>query len=151
LERFEEKYEPEPNSGCWLWFANVDVRGYPHFIIEAQADNVITRHHTHRAHRIAYEMYRGPIPGDLPLDHLCRVPICVNPAHLEAVPQPENHRRVPRKKLTYCKRRHPFGDDNAIVMVRNDRPKTRLSRRCLTCERDRWRKAWHNRAETDNG
>ena len=29
-----------------------------------------------------YEWFVGPIPKGLQLDHLCRVPHCVNPAHL---------------------------------------------------------------------
>lgn len=28
LSRFEEKYIPEPNSGCWLWEASLRAFGY---------------------------------------------------------------------------------------------------------------------------
>lgn len=38
-------------------------------------------------------MLRGPIPDGLQLDHLCRNPSCVNPAHLEIVTGAENIRR----------------------------------------------------------
>jgi hypothetical protein len=27
-ERFEQKYIPEPNSGCWLWTASINYLGY---------------------------------------------------------------------------------------------------------------------------
>lgn len=37
------------------------------------------------SHRFSYEHFRGPVPDGLDLDHLCRVPACVNPWHLEAV------------------------------------------------------------------
>lgn len=48
------------------------------------------------AHRVAYELYVGPIPPGLVVDHLCRVTWCCNPAHLEAVTQGENIRRAYR-------------------------------------------------------
>lgn len=38
------------------------------------------------AHRIAYEIAKGPIHNGYDLDHLCRHPWCVRPTHLEAVP-----------------------------------------------------------------
>jgi hypothetical protein len=56
--------------------------------------------HMHNAHRGVYLKLRGSIPGDLPLDHLCRVRACVNPAHLEPVPSVENIRRGERATLT---------------------------------------------------
>lgn len=52
------------------------------------------------AHRLAYELARGPIPAGFHVDHLCRVTNCVNPDHLEAVPPRENVRRQPQVKLT---------------------------------------------------
>ena len=42
------------------------------------------------AHRVAWELIRGPIPEGLVLDHLCRTSACVNPDHLEPVPQAIN-------------------------------------------------------------
>jgi len=42
------------------------------------------------AHRYAYELAEGPIPGGLQLDHLCRVRECVQPEHLEPVTGQEN-------------------------------------------------------------
>jgi HNH endonuclease len=37
------------------------------------------------AHRAMYEQEVGPIPKGLVLDHLCRIPACIRPDHLEAV------------------------------------------------------------------
>lgn len=45
------------------------------------------------AHRVAWELDRGPIPAGLQIDHLCRNPACINPDHLEPVTQLENLRR----------------------------------------------------------
>jgi len=49
-------------SGCWLWTA-ATIRGYGAINIAGQA---------RYAHRVAYEMWRGPIPDGLDIDHLCR-------------------------------------------------------------------------------
>jgi imidazolonepropionase-like amidohydrolase len=52
------------------------------------------------AHRVIYERERGPIPGGLTLDHLCRNRRCVNPEHLEPVPVQVNVQRGELAKLT---------------------------------------------------
>ncbi len=76
-ERFWEKVSPEPNSGCWLWIA-ASTCGYG-------VIGVIDGYTVDYAHRVAFRLYRGPIPDELELDHLCRTRPCVNPWHLEAV------------------------------------------------------------------
>jgi hypothetical protein len=78
-------------SGCWLWTGSRNHGGY----------GVIGRPQScppRLAHRIAYELLRETIPANLDLDHLCRVPCCVNPAHLEAVTRSENIRRNNRDR-----------------------------------------------------
>lgn len=73
---------------------------------------------TARAHRAVYETFVGDIPDGMVLDHLCRTPSCVNPDHLEPVPQGENLRRAststPSKNAakTHCKNGHPFDEAN---------------------------------------
>jgi len=49
------------------------------------------------AHRLAYTVWRGPIPERYHVDHKCRNTVCINPAHLEAVPQSVNERRKPKR------------------------------------------------------
>ena len=70
----ETMYQPEPNSGCWLWIGPLHRNGYGHLARIEHGDRL--------AHRVVYESERGPIPLGLTLDHLCRVRSCVNPAQL---------------------------------------------------------------------
>jgi hypothetical protein len=47
-----------------------------------------------KAHRLAWELINGPVPGGMQLDHLCRNRGCVSPSHLELTTQRENTTRV---------------------------------------------------------
>ncbi len=84
VERFEAKWTPVTESGCWLWLASTNHNGYGQFMFNKTMV---------RAHRFAYELYRGPIPVGLQIDHLCRVRCCVNPWHMEPVTNRENSLR----------------------------------------------------------
>lgn len=72
---------------CWFWVGATDNWGYGRF---SHAGKSVL------AHRLAYQMLIGPIPVGLTIDHLCRNPRCVNPAHLEAVTGAENTERASR-------------------------------------------------------
>lgn len=108
LERLMTRVSPEPNSGCWLWFGDVDRDGY---------GRVRRDGHQVGAHRAIYEAMRGEIPDGLVLDHLCRVRCCVNPDHIQPVTNTVNILRgisppaMNAKKL-FCLRGHPLKGDN---------------------------------------
>lgn len=72
-ERFEDKFIPVTESGCWLWTASVGSRGYGDFRINKK---------TVRAHRVSYELYIGQIPEGMCVLHKCDIRLCVNPDHL---------------------------------------------------------------------
>lgn len=131
-ERFEEKYMPEPNSGCWLWTGTMNDHGYG-LIYVGMGKEV-------RAHRFSYELHKGPIPADLELDHLCRVRSCVNPDHLEPVTHAENTRRgnagAHNSKRTHCIRNHAFAEHGFIDRTGH--------RQCRICVRE-WRRAYRRR------
>jgi hypothetical protein len=69
-------------DGCWIWQRSQDGHGYGTACLPGQRRV--------KAHRMVYEREVGPIPAGLDLDHLCRTPLCVNPAHLEPVTRREN-------------------------------------------------------------
>lgn len=71
---------------CWVWTAAVNG----HLGYGSYWDGVKQV----RSHRFSYELFFGPIAPGLQIDHVCRVPSCVNPAHLEAVTSLENQRRA---------------------------------------------------------
>lgn len=81
-ERLWEKVQK--SEGCWLWTGFRDRMGYGRLNIRGIP--VL-------AHRVTYELVNGAIPDGLEMDHLCRVPACVNPSHLEAVTRSVNARR----------------------------------------------------------
>lgn len=107
----------EPMSGCWIWNASLNPGGY---------GQICTRTgHPALAHRVSYELNRGPIPKGLTLDHLCRNRCCVNPDHLEAVTMTLNVLRgigptAVNARKTICKRGHALTQDN-VHLWRNMR------------------------------
>ena len=73
LRRFQEKFIPEPNSGCNLWLAGMTKDGYGKFKMGGK---------TMPAHRVAWMFAYGEIPEGLQVLHKCDVRSCVNPKHL---------------------------------------------------------------------
>ncbi len=75
VERFEANIARCPMSGCWLWLGTAGTKGgYGRLRIEG------TR--WIRAHRFAWQLWRGHIPDGLSVLHRCDTPLCVNPNHL---------------------------------------------------------------------
>jgi HNH endonuclease len=125
---------PEPNSGCWLWCGSMSKAGYGMLAVPTKE-----RRHppATTAHRVFYIAAVGQIPFGLTIDHLCRVKLCVNPDHMEAVTSAENVRRahkgvrVPEEeKALACKRGHRYTPESTKF-----HPDGR--RECMTCSRPR--------------
>lgn len=109
--------------GCWDWkgYVNPEGRGVINF-----------KDGKKFAYRLAYELFVGPIPAGLTIDHLCVNPNCVNPDHLEPVTGGENSLRgsgpaAENKRKTHCMRGHELSGENLYL-----KPNGR--RRCRRCE-----------------
>ncbi len=119
---------PEPNSGCWLWIGSMNpVTGYGYASTGHRGSSRL-------AHRVAYEAFVGPIPDGLHIDHRCRMRLCVNPDHLEAVTQQVNNQRQRHSNgfanATSCVNGHAFDAINTY-----HRPTG--GRSCKTCMAER--------------
>jgi hypothetical protein len=117
-------------DGCWRWIGRINRDGYGHMGVRRDG-----KQHTVMAHRISYELAKGPIASGLHLDHLCRNRACVNPDHLEAVTCRENALRSPVTRAsinaikTHCPQGHPYDEENAYTW--------RGTRYCRACARRR--------------
>lgn len=75
---------------CWIWLLSTNKSTGRPQIRDAGRMRI--------ASRVYYEKYKGSIPVGMEVDHLCFVPLCVNPDHLEAVTKQENLRRMRLRK-----------------------------------------------------
>jgi hypothetical protein len=122
----------EEHWSCWIYAGYIDVKGYG--VVYSWDGKKELRY---KAHRVMYENIIGTIPGELPLDHLCRVRACINPTHLEPVTLKENILRgeglaAINARKTHCKRGHEFSLPNTIRDSRGNRS-------CRICARSTWR------------
>ena len=125
------------DEGCWPWANKLD-KGYGRFNMNGK---------TRLAHSMAYVLFGGFIADGLTLDHTChngsgcedgvecRHRRCVNPAHLEPVPQQVNTLRgetVPGRyaRQECCKHGHRYD-------VTGFRLDSRGARLCVQCIADR--------------
>lgn len=72
IERFKDKLLCDVETGCWNWTGDMR-RAYGALRVDGRRIG---------AHRISYQLFRGPIPNGMQICHHCDNPRCCNPDHL---------------------------------------------------------------------
>lgn len=138
-DRLMARVEKTPT--CWLWTGPLTRDGY--------GGQIYVMGRLVLAHRVAYELFNGPIPKGLEVEHSCHTQDlscnagddcihrrCVNPAHLELLTHRENtlRGRSPQalnRHKTHCPAGHPYSPENTY--------RHRGRRECRVCIRRRAR------------
>jgi len=110
-QRFDEKWMPEPNSGCWLWIGAYSSFGYG----QLWGGKSFGVPGNIAAHQASWIFNRGPIPDGMVIMHKCDNPSCVNPDHLRV---------------------GTFKDNTADMLRKNRSPKGESSYRAILKEAD---------------
>lgn len=131
-----------PEAGeCWVWTAATQSKWYGRFKIAGKLE---------MSTRVSLRLAGVAVQDGLDVDHLCRRPICVNPAHLEAVTRRENTLRgaimeVNRgRRRGMCSKGHPLAGGNLIL-------NGEYAPKCRTCQNDKnreWMRQYRARPGT---
>lgn len=138
IKRFWLLVGPPDANGCRLWLGEISHKGYGRALVG--------NGHKRAAHRMAWELSRGPLPEGFVLDHFRLNPgvdlpcsrACVALEHLEPVTNRENVLRgrgytaVNARKKT-CPQGHPYTPN----VSRDGRSNGRI---CRVCDRA-WKRA----------
>ena len=141
--RILNKIHVQENGGssppCWIWTGSKTTAGYGNAQIKSGSVAV------GYVHRMIYEAFKGAIPEDRELDHLCRIRHCVNPDHLEAVSRAENQRRGLNGILkTHCVRGHSWIEEN-LTSYRRPHSRRGFIKRCKICHREQENERYHGK------
>lgn len=120
--RIVDRIEFQPD-GCWIYKGTTSNYGHCRVTFKGFSTS---------AHRAIYCLVVEDVPTDLVVDHLCRVPACVNPDHLEPVTPWENVRRgdaptAIHARKTHCIHGHPFDEANTYIVPKG-------GRKCRACD-----------------
>lgn len=103
--------------GCWEWQRHINEDGY---------GRAKRRGFKYSPHRFSYELFVGPIPFGMQIDHLCNNPRCVNPSHLAVATPLANLMRgngwgAKNARKTHCPHGHEYSKDNTRINYRGAR------------------------------
>lgn len=138
MDHLMDKSMPVSESGCWIWLGVTNTYGY---------GRVLWNNRHLMAHRVSYELFKGPISADLQTDHLCKVRCCINPDHLEAVTPRVNTMRsravsAVNAAKTHCINGHTFDTENTRTYHRG----SVTGRVCRACKREEWHRRQQRKA-----
>lgn len=80
-KRLANGIDAAPEGECWEWQRSRNQHGYGTLTVKGRRAY---------AHRLAYELAKGPIPLGMHILHECDNPRCINPDHLIAGTQSKN-------------------------------------------------------------
>lgn len=123
VDKFNNGYIPEPNSGCWLWI------GKPRSNQAGYGYVCVGNGKMEAAHRLSFMLHKGSIAEDHHIHHECENQSCVNPSHLKCMYSEDHgrHRHARAVNKTKCKgNKHDLTDPSSYILYRGNRT-------CLQC------------------
>lgn len=102
-------------TGCWIWTALLNEHGYGLLYVSGDRNRL--------AHRVSWEMHKGPIPDGHGVLHRCDTPACVNPDHLFTGTQKDNLSDCSNKNRNAFGARHKGAklNDEQVIDIRTKR------------------------------
>ena len=109
---------------CWLWLGAKSPKGYGKVKWNGRDD---------RAHRVAWELSRSPVPDGMWVLHTCDTPACCNPLHLFLGDTLANNRDKAAKGRQVNGERHKLSKltESDVIAIREALSTRSVSRRGL--------------------
>ena len=121
-------------DGCWVWTGFCNPKGYGQTWLTDRVWLVHRLTWVASGHELTVDGLGFP---HWMLDHLCRVPPCANPAHLQLVTARENTQRgaagINHASVTHCPQGHEYSPENTRIR----KGKHRTCRTCANAQRRR--------------
>lgn len=133
------EYEINEN-GCWICTSHATTGGYPYITLDFKR---------RKLSRVIYELFKGSIPHNMVVMHLCDNPRCINPEHLKIGTYKENTQDMIQKKRNMYGVKHKLAklnDDLVRYIRQSDKGCTTLAKELGVSKtlilKVRWREIW---------